>query len=74
MTEKKPSCGCGFGHTRKSAFGNGANAFFNKKITVPEVSACLQKEVYYPNNAAPLVRFGSAKKTRFGAMTISKKS
>ena len=33
MTEKKPSCGCGFGHTRKSAFGNGANAFFNKKIT-----------------------------------------
>jgi hypothetical protein len=73
MPKEKPDCGCGFGHNRKSAFGSGANAFFDKKITVPQVSACLQKSIYYTDNAAPLVRFGSARKTRFGAMSISSK-
>jgi len=74
MSNKKPDCGCGFGHNRKSAFGSGANAFFDKKITVPEVSECLQKGLYYQVNAAPLVRFGSARKTRMGGpMTISSK-
>ena len=65
---KKKSCGCGFGHTRKSAFGKGADAFFSS--TPVNTEPCLNL-VY--NNRVPLVRFGSAGKTRFGPMTVKKK-
>ena len=64
---KKSSCGCGFGHTRKSAFGKSADQFFSG---APNPEPCLNL-VY--NNRVPLVRFGSAGKTRFGPMSIGKK-
>ena len=66
---KKSGCGCGFGHTRKSAFGKSADEFFFGTVN-PE--PCLNLG-YTRNNVAPLVRFGSAGKTRFGPMSIGKK-
>ena len=67
MPSSVKPCGCGFGHTRKSLFGKSADAFFSGKVN-PE--PCLNL-VY--NNRVPLVRFGSAGKTRFGPMSIGKK-
>jgi hypothetical protein len=64
--QEKQSCGCGFGHMSKSAFGSGANAFFNKELNL----TCL-KNVY--NDKVLSARFGSKKKSRFGPMSISKK-
>jgi hypothetical protein len=78
MAPSTKPCNCGFGHTRKSAFGNTADSFFKLKdspVTPSKVSSCLQYGVYSANNAAPLQRFGSARKTRMGGpMTISKKN
>jgi hypothetical protein len=73
----KGNCGsqtCGFGK-RISAFGSGADAFFNKSFTGPSnlqnIGACLKTGIY--NNKAPLVRFGNVKKTNNGPMKIKSK-
>ena len=69
MPSSVKPCGCGFGHTRKSLFGKSADAFFSG---APDPKACLTYN--YRENQVPLVRFGSAGKTRFGPMSIGKKS
>lgn len=64
----KGNCGsasCGFGK-KKFAFGNSANSFFVPNFTNnAKIGECLQNGVYYPNNAAPLMRYGK-KKNAFG--------
>ena len=71
----KGSCGCGFGK-RSSAFGKGADAFFANSFSGPtsmnSISKCLSG-MYYPNNKAPLTRFGASKKPK-GPMKIKKKN
>ena len=64
----KSTCGCGFGHTRKSAFGKSADEFF---FGAPDPGLCSDLG-YTRNNVAPYSRFGSAGKTRFGPMTLKK--
>lgn len=63
----KQSCGCGFGHSRKSAFGSSADTFFNRQHN-PAI--CLQNSGYC--NATPLTRFGN-KISGFGPMKIGSK-
>ena len=68
MPSSVKQCGCGFGHTRKSAFGSAADKFF---YGAPNPLECLTYN--YRDNQVPLVRFGSAGKTRFGPMTVKKR-
>ena len=74
MSSCKGNCGsnsCGFGKKKKSAFGSGADAFFNKSFTnsasINSVSSCLNNGVY--NKPTALSRFGS---TKHGPMKIGK--
>jgi hypothetical protein len=73
MPPKEP-CGCGFGHSRKSAFGAGADKFFVNNFTGPAsintVKNCLQ---YGYQNVVPLTRFGKTKFGSNGPMKIGKK-
>jgi len=77
----KKKCGFGFGNTGPvPSGGKNVNDFFINNFTGPanfqSVGACLEYGVYgnYAggNYAAPLVRFGSTKKSAFGPMKIGK--
>jgi len=76
MPSCKGNCGCGFGK-KKSAFGTGADKFFNNSFTgntsIGSIDRCLNYGVYGAQNKAPLTRFGSKPQKVGGPMKISKK-
>jgi len=78
---KNGSCNnasCKFGGSKKGfAFGKGADKFFVPSFSGPasinSVGSCLQNGVYYQNNVAPLMRFGTSKRPlKNGAMKKKK--
>ena len=69
------NCGCGFGHSKKNHFGNGADSFFfplnesNANLNV--VKKCLNNGIY--GSSVPLTRFGVTNtKQLYGPMKIGK--